>query len=142
MSTTNSSDPNLKPVTKADLEKHEEREVANIHEMTTSLLQRILGREGLMLLVFTGVVSFGTFYAVRAFGQTLDDRVDAGTGMLAERHQDLEARFTEHVKDSGQAHLQLKQDLHEVQMDIRALYRAVQTGARQERLERPPPDGG
>ena len=46
-----------------------------------------------------------------------------------------------------QQQVQTRQDVHEVQVDIRSLYKAVMTGERQNRLEQPAPipkpaDGG
>lgn len=41
-----------------------------------------------------------------------------------------------------QGQVLLRQDVRETQADIRALYKAVMTGQRQERLEQPPVDGG
>lgn len=61
---------------------------------------------------------------------------DAGIAPVERRVQVLE-----------QEAKQQREDTHEVQMDIRSLYRAVTTGKKQERLEKPPPppapkDGG
>lgn len=112
--------------------------------LVSELLRRLLGREVLMLLAVCIFVAGVTLYGTRALGQTVDDRVDAGLRHTERQVGELQIQFDTHVKDAAEEKRQLKADLHEVQMDIRALYRAMQTGERQPRLERPLPqvDGG
>ena len=50
----------------------------------------------------------------------------------------LASRIDKAEKDAGA----IRADMREVQADIRLLYKAVMTGAKQERLEHPPVDGG
>ena len=79
-----------------------------------------------------------------AYAQVTDiaeKKVDGGTAAMKQQVDDLSKKFDQHQADSGQVHRELKEDLHEVQMDLRALYKAVMTGERQPRLEKPV-DGG
>lgn len=79
-------------------------------------------------------MALGTAWAVfHTLEARAQERVDAGLAPMAKRVEVLE---------QDQRHL--REDVHEVQVDIRALYKAVTTGQRQERLEQPPPpkDGG
>lgn len=48
------------------------------------------------------------------------------------------------VEALEQEQRQVRVDVHEVQLDVRELYRVIRDGRRSERLERPPPaqDGG
>lgn len=64
-------------------------------------------------------------------------QADAGVLATARRAQDLEERVKRHEIESAEVHSQIKEDLKEVQADIRALYKAVMTREPQERLERP-----
>lgn len=60
-------------------------------------------------------------------------QADAGTAPIKARVEALE-----------QEQRQVRVDVHEVQLDVRELYRVIRDGRRSERLERPPPaqDGG
>lgn len=116
----------------------------SVSSLASELLQRLLGREALMLLAVCIFVAGVTLYATHALGQTVDHRVDAGLQRTKQQVDDLEAKFDMHIKDAAAERRALTEDLHEVQMDIRALYKVVQTGERSARLERPlpTPDGG
>lgn len=79
-------------------------------------------------LVTAVVVPLGGF-AVWVLGRAEAAGADAGR------------KLEEHKSESAQAHRQMREDTHEVQMDVRALYKALMTKKPQPRLERPP-DGG
>lgn len=66
---------------------------------------------------------------------------DAGTAPLKVELADLAARQRRYEDENQRVHGEVRQELHEVQVDIRALYKAVMTGAPQPRLEAPA-DGG
>lgn len=55
--------------------------------------------------------------------------------------EDAGRKLEAHKEESAQAHRQMRDDTHELQMDVRALYKALMTRQPQARLERPP-DGG
>ena len=76
---------------------------------------------------------------------------DAGTKAAIEETRVVKAQadatartLEQHLLDDAQAKREQKAQLAEIGADIRALYRAQQTGQPQARLERPPqmPDGG
>jgi len=101
----------------------------------------VFKREAL-LVVTTGavLVASGASFAVWA-----QSKLDGGIAPVREElRQHVLEEERRHAAEEQQ-YRQVKEDLHEVQMDIRALYRAVQTGQPQPRLERPLPqpiDGG
>lgn len=49
----------------------------------------------------------------------------------------VEQAQREHLEDSRRVHQQVREDLHEVQADIRDLYKTITTGRPSPRLERP-----
>lgn len=79
-------------------------------------------------LITAVVVPLGGF-AVWLLGEARAAGADAGR------------KLEEHQAESAQAHRQFREDVHEVQADVRAVYKAVMTRRPQPRLERPP-DGG
>lgn len=91
---------------------------------------------GLVVAVCVALGGFSSWLLseTRAMAQT---QTDAVRGRVAALEGGLEA----HALDSGQVHRQIKEDLHEVQVDIRALSRQLATGHQPERLRRMP-DGG
>jgi hypothetical protein len=129
---------------------HDVHETGAKTEMTIKgalgeLLRRLLGREALMLLLVIVAVGMGTLWVRSAFGQSLDAGIEASQAaqdsrIEAERQaqRELAARYEQHVIDSGHAHQRLESDMHEVQLDLRALYRSSRTGSREPRLEAPP----
>jgi hypothetical protein len=93
-----------------------------------------LNWQGAKLTIATVVVAVGTaFGAYRVVLSEALAQTDAGVAPVLKRVETLER---------DQKHL--SEDVHEVQQDIRSLYRAVMTGRPQERLENPPvtKDGG
>lgn len=52
-----------------------------------------------------------------------------------------ESHLAEHIADSAQVHRDIRADMHELQVDVRAQYRSMRTGLPEPRLERLP-DGG
>lgn len=115
-----------------------------VNGLVGELMRRLLGREVLMLLAFSLVLVGATLYGTNALAQAVDNHVDAGVAPTARRAEEVSQRLEQHLLEDAAAKRQATQDLHEVQADIRALYRAVQTGRPQPRLERPLPalDGG
>jgi len=114
------------------------------HPVTKDELKHTLSVNDAKLVVMAIVVAVGTaFGAYRVVLNEARAQTDAGVEEVKWGQTRLDQRLDQHIKDSGQAHQQLKGDMHEVQMDMRALYRAVMTGQPQPRLERPPDlDGG
>lgn len=108
----------------------EQETPSGLHEIRV----RELNWQGAKLTIAMVVVAVGTaFGAYRVvLGEALA-QTDAGMAPIKQRVDTLEQQQKE-----------LRSDVHEVQTDIRALYKAVMTGRPQERLERPPPskDGG
>lgn len=114
----------------------------SIPEMFAVTVKRALGREALMLGAFAVVIGGAVLYGQHALAQVVRSEVDGGIVQTAKQVQVLGERFERHEKDSADVHAAIKQDMAEVQRDIRALYKAVMTGQRQERLETLPKDGG
>lgn len=100
----------------------------------------IFKREAMLVVATAAVlVGGGASFTVWAQG-----KLDGGVAPVREElRQHVREENARHDQEE-QRYTQVKDDLHEVQMDIRALYRAVQTGMPQPRLEKPPPsvDGG
>lgn len=97
-------------------------------------MRKELNWQGAKLTIMTSVVAVGTaFGAYRVVLSEAAAQTDAGVRVHEQRIVTLE-----------QQQQQTRTDLHEVQTDIRSLYKAVLTGQRQERLEKPLPavDGG
>jgi hypothetical protein len=88
---------------------------------------------------------FAGFVLSTAHAQTAETvqaiRADAGRAQadaIAVRDE-----LREHEETSRRIHAELGADMHELQLDIRALYRRIETGQPQPRLEHPlPNDGG
>lgn len=85
--------------------------------------------------LITALIAAGgtSLVAWRALAQEARQQADAGVVPVVLEVRDLERRVA-----------RVEVQVPEIQQDIRALYRAVMTGAKQERLERPAsaPDGG
>lgn len=110
-----------------------------------SLIEQIVGRifqrdAALVVVTLVAVVGLAV-YAQSTMDEHLTRKVDAGVVPVARRVDELDAAFKAHAVESQQVHAEIRDDLHELQQDVRALYRAVQTGQPQPRLERPV-DGG
>lgn len=65
---------------------------------------------------------------------------DAGVKPLERQVETLDRQVQAHEAESRRVHSEMKDELNEVQADIRALYKAVMTKEPQPRLENP--DGG
>ena len=100
------------------------------------LLVAVLGGAAAIVAATVSTVAFaqdaGTKAAVDQVKQVKDE-ADATAKALEQ-----------HLLDDAQAKRETRAQLSEIGVDIRALYRAQQTGQPQPRLERPPqlPDGG
>lgn len=101
---------------------------------------------GALTLLVTVVGGFGavaaSIRAVESVAAEKGAQAAKDAGALA---ADTRDELRRHVAESAQETAALKSDVHEVQMDIRALYRSQQTHQPSPRLERPPPprkDGG
>lgn len=51
----------------------------------------------------------------------------------------LDQELERHKDESAQVHLQMRDEVYQERLDTRAVYRAIRSGQRQERLERDPP---
>jgi len=114
------------------------------HPVTKDELKHTLSVNDAKLVMMAIVVAVGTaFGAYRVVLNEARAQTDAGVEEVKGGQVRLDQRLEMHLRESGQAHQQMKADLHEVQMDIRALYRSMQDGKRSPRLERPlDPDAG
>lgn len=99
--------------------------------------------------VTTGVMvllgGFAAFVLGTAHAQTAEivQAVRADAGAAASKADVVARRLEQHEKESAAVHLEIRDDVHELQKDIRELYRVVRDGRRSERLEAPPrQDGG
>ena len=104
-----------------------------------------LGLMNLIVLVsFIAIVAMATLRASNSYAQDTKALVDAGIADEVQARKTLQTAFEEHLKDDREDKRQQKAMLGELAADIRAAYRAQQTGQPQARLERPPqmPDGG
>lgn len=121
-----------------------ETKEAGIQELFTATLRKAFGREAIMLGAFSVVMVSATIYATQAFAQTVDSRVDAGIVKTELQVEELREKLRQHEAESSEVHTATRADLHEIQADVRALYKALMTGAPQPRLEKPQPqpDGG
>lgn len=105
------------------------------------LVNAIFKREAaLWLSVLVSVVGV-TVYAQSKAAERIDEHVDAGIAPTVRHVDELQTRFERHEAESEAVHREMREQLTEVQGDIRALYKAVMTGHPQERLEQPR-DGG
>ena len=96
-------------------------------ELTVSvrnLIQSVLALAALLSVFFGGYFALIT---------KVEAATDAGIAQLAPRVSELENR----AKRNEEAERRLAADLHEVQLDVRELYKVIQTGARSARLEAP-----
>jgi hypothetical protein len=95
----------------------------------------------LVVAVIALVVSLGTL--IGGYNHIISEaRAQSDAGLAA-----VVPPLDKRVVILEQQQQQTREDVHEVQTDIRALYKAVMTGARQDRLEQPAPppkplDGG
>lgn len=117
----------------------ESERTPSIPEMFAVTVKRALGREALMLGAFAATIAGVVLYGQHALAQVVRSEVDGGITQTAQQVHVLSERLERHEHESADVHLAIKADMLEVQRDIRALYKAVMTGQRQERLE---PDGG
>lgn len=103
-------------------------------EFTVSIRNLI---QGMMALAALLSVFFGGYFALIT---RVEAATDAGIAQLAPRVTELENRAVR----NEEAERRLASDLHEVQLDVRELYKVIQTGARSPRLEAPlgPSDAG
>lgn len=96
------------------------------------------------LAVVVGVVAaLGGFAAFVL--STAKARAEEVSGPTVLRVDALAGDLERHKAEASQAHQQLRADMREVQLDVRALYRSGQSGERSQRLERGPTisaDGG
>ena len=91
-------------------------------------------------LVLAILGGFGSGY-VHLIGSARAQAQD-GVAPLKAEVEILRADLDEHKKDAGENQRQIKAQVFEQSMDIRALYKAIMTGNRQPRLEVPPADAG
>ena len=110
-------------------------------EGAKSLLATIFRREAALVVSAMVMAVAATVYAQNHLVEQLKEKVDAGVAPVERRVGELERAFERHETESARVHLEIKANVAETQADIRALYKAVMTGQKQERLEQPR-DGG
>ena len=110
---------------------------AELKQAEATISWRSLAQSVVALATLLGVFFGGYSHIIsEARAQT-----DAGLNQLTPRIVELENR----ARRNEEVAVRLSGDLHEVQLDVRELYRVIQTGARSARLEAPPTtsaDGG
>lgn len=113
-------------------------------EMFIGFFQKLMGRDFVTALVVVGVIVLITLRAREADAQNTKAAVDAGIAQVREDQKRTDDRLDAHLKDDAESKRDIMRQLAELSADNRALYRTLQTGERQYRLERPlpPPDGG
>ena len=120
-------------------------------EMVAVILRRGLGREALMLGVFTFAVGSAALYGSHALAQTVAAGIDAGVkaneSVIVFVREDLErTKFAlrTHVVEEADSRIALHNEMRATQLDLRELYKTVRLGTRSERLENAPGavDGG
>jgi hypothetical protein len=96
-----------------------------------------------VILALLGSVSVGGQKVLRWLVQDAVAQ-DGGTAALVKRIDVVEAAAAQHLLDDAQAKRQQAKDTYELRSDVKALYEAVMSGKRSERLEKPLPplDGG
>ena len=118
----------------------EDSQEKTMQEVLTNGLRKLLGRDFILL----GLLIIGTTIVLLKGKDALAQQVDAGVAPLKAEQQRL-ATEQERIKEK-QASFELKVDkrFDEQGADIRALYKAMMTGQKQDRLEKPlpSPDGG
>jgi len=105
------------PITKEDLHEHEKAEKANVTEA---------------ILKHAAIAIGSVVIAVFGAGWTALGQVDT---RVKERTENAVAPIEARLKIVEGEQAAVKSDVHEVQADIRALYKAVMTGNPQPRLE-------
>lgn len=100
-----------------------------LHGELLSYFRRQLGGSLVVAVLAIGGATLGAWRAVASEART---QADAGVAPVVLKVADIERRVEN-----------VERQVPEIQADIRALYKAVMTGARQERLEQPARvDGG
>lgn len=102
-----------------------------LSEHIAALPGKIFRRDALMLLLTLAIGGGAAGYAQSKVDEKLHASVDGGIAPLERRMSEVESRAKQQASD-----------IHELQVDIRALYKAVMTGVPQARLEQSPRDGG
>lgn len=107
------------------------------------LLASLVFKREAVLVVASSVVLLGAGAGGVVWAQSkLDGGVEAKLAPLQEALDSDKRKLEEHLVDDAQSRREVTRRLDETSADIRALYRAVMTGAPQPRLEAPPKDGG
>lgn len=125
--------------------KKEEKDKESIQEMLTTFLKRLWGRDTVVIFAAIGAIAYVTLKSRDSMAQSAQVQIDAGIAPTAKAVDVLTERFEQHLKDDAEAKRADAQWKSEMAADNRALYKAVMTGERQYRLERPlpvTPDGG
>jgi len=103
----------------------------SLQELIIALPGKIFTREAVLWFLALVAGAAGMAWGQSQLDTATTAKLDAGIGPLERRMVVVEQR-------------QLNQgtDIHELQLDVRALYKAVMTGQAQPRLEAPAKDGG
>lgn len=120
----------------------DEPKVPTIPGVLMQLAGLVFRREAL-LVVTSSVILLGAGAGGVVWAQSkLDGGVEAKLVPLQAALDADKRKLEEHLVDDAQSRREVTRRLDETSADIRALYRAVMTGAPQPRLEAPPKDGG
>lgn len=107
-----------------------------------TLASLVFKREALLIVTSSAVLLGAGAGSVVWAQAKLDGGVEAKLAPLQAELEADKTKLEEHLKDDAQSRREVTRRLDETSADIRALYRAVMTGAPQPRLEQPPKDGG
>ena len=104
----------------------------------------IFKREALLIVASLAVLIIATGATIIYAQERLDGGAAGAVAPVKAQSEATAAALGRHLEDDARDKRETKQVLGELGADIRALYRAQQTGQPQARLERPPqmPDGG
>lgn len=109
----------------------EENKPPTLPAVLWQLAGLIFKREAMLVVVTAAVlVAGGASFTVWA-----QSKLDGGVAPVRDELRQHVAEENARHAEEAQRYRQVKEDLHEVQMDIRALYRYQQTGLPQPRLE-------
>lgn len=100
-----------------------------------TVVARIFRRDAALWVTTMLTVVGAAVYAQATLEERVDRRIDSGIAPAVRQVEQLDTEVKRHEAESARVHLEIKDDLHELQADIRALYKAVQTGQPQPRLE-------
>lgn len=123
----------------------DEKKDESVPAMLVGFMKKLLGRDVFLGLSLIGAIAYITLRGRDSMAQSNQAQIDAGIAPTIEKVQRLSDAFDEHLKDDREFKRETMRQLNELAADNRANYKAMMTGERQYRLERPlpvVPDGG